>query len=127
MGEKIMNKADWENWITLVLGIWLFFVPWTIPTEALAASVVSLASWNFWIVGAVIAVSAGMALDELKPWEEWVNLALGLWLVICPWVIGFTPAKGLMLNALIVGAGVMVFSGIALPVAQRNVQQKQGG
>jgi hypothetical protein len=119
-----MNKADWENWISMVLGIWLFFVPWIFPSTALAASVGNLADWNFWIVGVVVAVSSGMALDELKPWEEWTNLVLGFWLLISPWVLNFAAAQNLMLNAVILGGGIMVFSGIALPAALKNAQHE---
>src|SRR6185312_14559076 len=44
---------------------------------------------NFWIVGAVIAVIAVMALFNLKPWEEWTNVIAGAWLFLSPWVFGY--------------------------------------
>lgn len=120
-----MRRATWENSIAFVLGIWLFFVPWAIPTNNLAASTEFLASWNFWIIGTLTTVSAGMALDELKPWEEWVNLALGMWLLISPWFIGFNHASGLMLNAAIGGLTIAVMATIALPIAHQQAQQQR--
>jgi len=76
--------------------------------------------WNFWIVGAIVFVSAAFALQDIKPWEEWTNLLAGLWLIISPWMFGYANQSNLLWNSLIVGLAVSVFSGMALPIAQRR-------
>lgn len=118
-----MNKAIWENWTNLVLGIWLFITPWMFTTS-LSADVTMRASWNFWIIGASIAVAAGLALQDIKPWEEWVSLALGVWMFISPWVFAYATDTNLLWNSLIAGAAVAVFSGISIPIAQRLQHQR---
>lgn len=118
-----MNQAKWENWTNLVLGIWFFITPWIIPS-ALEGRALQIAGWNSWVVGAVVAISAGLALQDLKPWEEWVNLVLGVWIVLSPWIFGYVTETGLLWNSVIVGAVIAVLSGFALPVAQKLQHQK---
>lgn len=116
------NKAEWENWANLVLGIWLFFSPW-IFLENLNVVAMSV-NINFWLAGILIAISAGVALQQLKPWEEWVNLILGVWVILSPWIMGFAAQKYLVWNSIVVGLAIAVLSGIALPVAQKLQRQE---
>jgi hypothetical protein len=113
-----MKNAQWENWVNLVLGVWLFATPWTVA-HRLAADLTNMMSWNSWLVGLAVAISAGMALQELKPWEEWVNLVLGVWIVLSPWIFGYASEASLTWNSIVVGLCIAVFSGISIPVAQK--------
>jgi hypothetical protein len=40
---------------------------------------------------------------SLKHWQDAVNLALGAWLVLSPWALGFQGETTPMMNAVIVG------------------------
>ncbi|MER3406665.1 MAG: hypothetical protein C4289_17095, partial [Chloroflexota bacterium] len=40
----------------------------------------------------------------------WLNVILGLWLIISPWVLGYTTTTAAFYNALIVGVLVAVFA-----------------
>lgn len=46
----LSQLAEWEDWINLVFGIWLFFSPWLFGYFHSAG-----AAWNSWIVGILIA------------------------------------------------------------------------
>lgn len=118
-----MKNAKWENWTNFALGIWLFLTPW-VMASGLTSDMAARGSWNSWLVGAVIAISAAMALQDLKPWEELVNLALGIWMILSPWIFGYTAEPTLFWNSIIVGAAVVVFSGLSIPVAQKLQYQK---
>ncbi|MBI4205914.1 MAG: SPW repeat protein [Betaproteobacteria bacterium] len=48
-----------------------------------------------------------------KRWQDWVNLALGLWLFVSPWVLGYAMQEGAAWNAYIMGAGIVVCAAIA--------------
>lgn len=113
--REIMKNADWENVVNLVLGVWLFVSPWSVPHGAMTSAAVA-ADWNFWIVGIIVAVSAGMALQDIKPWEEWLDLVLGVWMFLSPWILGFSKHNALFINALIVGGIITVLSALALQV-----------
>ena len=68
------------------------------------------AMWDHYLVDALVAVFAVVALMGFKAWEEWVNFVLGAWLVISPWLFGFSTAAGLTWNALIVGILIILFA-----------------
>jgi SPW repeat-containing protein len=67
----------------LILGAFLFLSPWIFAFPA------GTQSQNAWISGAIIAVLAIAALAAFAVWEEWLNLIVGLWVVVSPWVLGF--------------------------------------
>ena len=117
-----MKKAQWENWVNFALGVWLFITPW-IMSHNLMSDTAVMVNWNAWIAGAVVAITAGLALQDLRPWEEWVNLALGAWMILSPWIFGYAAERGLMWNSIVVGLAIAVFSGLALPVAQKLQHQ----
>ena len=98
----------WQDWVNLVLGLWVLISPWALRFATAEHA------WNAYLVGAGIAILAAAALIAFQPWEEWVNLALGAWLLISPWLLGFSTATIAMWNAVIIGALVVVFAGWAL-------------
>jgi hypothetical protein len=67
----------------LVAAVFLFVSPWL---YAFSLERVELDMWVSGIAIAVVSLAAAVAFTE---WEEWITLALGLWLVISPWVLGF--------------------------------------
>lgn len=101
-------KTRWQDWINLIVGAWLFFSPWLLKYATLGT-----ASWDSFIFGVAIVVFAVWALYAPKAWEELTNLILGAWLIISPWVLGFSTNRLVMWNLVIVGAIVAASSGIA--------------
>jgi hypothetical protein len=112
------ENAIWQNWLNLIIGAWVFVIPWTV-SHGPPSSGMSGAMWNFWLVGSIVFISSALAIQNIKPWEEWVNLTAGVWLLISPWIFGYQTQTGLLWNALIAGAVVSALSGLALPVAVR--------
>jgi hypothetical protein len=77
--------------VNIVAGLGLFLSPWLFGFSA-----EPYAAWNAWIVGAAIAVIAAAALYAFYEAEEWVNLVLGIWALIAPWVLGFSAVTAAM-------------------------------
>ncbi|HVX79149.1 MAG TPA: SPW repeat protein [Bradyrhizobium sp.] len=110
-----------ENWsnaklcdvANLILGAFLFFSPWIFGFEA------GKASQNANIAGVIIVILAIAALAAFAVWEEWLNLIVGLWTLVAPWVLGFqgTPA---MTVHVIVGIAVAVLAAIELWLMSHN-------
>ena len=98
-------RQRWEDWINCILGIWLFFSPWI-----LSYSTNHVAAWNAYVIGIALFVFTIWALSIPKPWEEWVNAVLGLWLVVSPWVLAFSTQLVPAWNAVICGLIVLVLS-----------------
>lgn len=109
-----MGAKRWQDWVILVLGVWLFFSPLFMGyTDTGAAS-------NAYVIGVAVALFAILALIDMRVWEEWINLVLGAWLVISPFVLGYSTFEGPTWNHIIVGlliAGDAVWA-IARPVPQ---------
>lgn len=105
-----------ENWTNaklcdvanLVLGAFLFVSPWIFGFAAGAAS------QNAYVAGIAIAVLAIAALAAFAVWEEWLNLIVGLWTLIAPWVLGFEGNRTAMTVHVVVGILVAVLAAIEL-------------
>lgn len=92
-----MKQGLWQDWVNLVLGVWLFLAPWFGLGESQPAA------WNSWIFGLAIAVLAIGAISQPQKWEEWTNLAIGVWLILAPFVLGFSGETGALWNHVIIG------------------------
>lgn len=82
MKVKFEHPRDLLN---LVLAALLFVSPWLLgfAGEPLAAA-------TAWVTGLVIAVVALAALFiKSVAWVESISLAMGVWTVAAPWILGF--------------------------------------
>ncbi len=93
-----MTVKHWQDPVNLVLGLWLIASPW-----ALGYAAETPPMWNAVILGILVGAAALIALFRVMAWEEWVNLAFGAWLVVSPWILGFSGLAAAMWNAVIVG------------------------
>jgi hypothetical protein len=101
--EKL--TIQWKDAGNLFLGLWLAVSPW-----ALSYAHEATPAWNAHVVGVVIAVAALAALAAFQKWEEWVNAALGAWLIVSPFLLGFSAIGAALWNQLIVGLVVLVLA-----------------
>ena len=96
----------WQDGINVLFGIWLFFSPWILGFY----SSIPAASGNFFVVGIAVIVFAVIAMNVRTAWEEWVNFALGIWMIISPWVAGYSANVAARDNAVILGVLTAVVS-----------------
>lgn len=93
-----MDRGLWQDWVNVVFGVWLFISPFFgIGIESPAAV------WNAYIMGLAIALIALAAVSQPRKWEEWINLIIGVWLIIAPFALDFTYLQGATWNQIIVG------------------------
>jgi len=96
---------QWEDWCDWALGIWLMLSPWILLFEYDEP-----AMRNAVIVGVLVVGAEAVTLSSFKVWEEWMNVALGVWLVLSPWLLGVSSAAA-KVNFVIVG---LLIAGLAL-------------
>ena len=96
IGKRL--TVQWKDAVNFVLGLWLIVSPWALGFAAEPAP-----AWNAWAVGVIIAVAAAAALIAFHKWEEWVEAALGLWLIVSPYLLGFATQMSPTWNSVIVG------------------------
>ena len=104
-----------ENWTNaklcdvanLILGALLFVAPWIYGFDA------GTVSTNAHITGTAIAILAMAALAAFAVWEEWLNLVVGLWALVSPWVLGFQGTTAMTAHV-VIGAAVAILAAIEL-------------
>jgi hypothetical protein len=95
--RSILSR-QWRDGVNVVVGLWLIASPW-----ALGYATLTTPAWNAYVVGVIIAVAALAALFAFHAWEEWVSVALGAWLLVSPWLLGFAATSTALWNQLVVG------------------------
>jgi hypothetical protein len=95
---------QWEDWASWMLGLWLLLSPW-----ALFFDQETIALENAVAVGALVIIAEIIELSIFRGWEEWVNIALGAWLALSPWVLGIASAAARW-NFVVVGALVVALA-----------------
>ncbi len=80
------------DFVNLALGVFLFLSPWIFGFTS------DLGWHTSWIAGTAISIIAISSIWDLVAFlptfdffetEEWLILAIGLWLAACPWPLGF--------------------------------------
>jgi hypothetical protein len=79
------------------------------------------AATNNHIVGPLVVACSIISIAEVTRPVRWVNLLLGAWLVLAPWVLGFSPGGAMASDIL---AGVLV---AALATWRGARKQRFGG
>jgi hypothetical protein len=113
--------SEWTNArlcdvANLILGAILFVSPWIYGFASGAQS------QNAFISGIVIAVIAIAALAAFAVWEEWLNLIVGLWVLVSPWVLGFQGTTAMTVHV-VIGILVAVLAAIELWLMYQQPQR----
>ncbi|HXD39709.1 MAG TPA: SPW repeat protein [Ramlibacter sp.] len=93
----------WQDPVNAIMGVWLILSPWVLGFQS---DLIALA--NAVIIGVLLIAAALGAIFVPRAWEEWTETALGAWLAMSPWVLGF--------NALQTATGAAVASGVVVMV-----------
>jgi hypothetical protein len=98
-----------RDWVIALLGLWLM-----VSSRVLHFAGIPLdANWNLWVVGATIILLCGVGrfvAEGRSPWRDGGHAALGLWLMVSPWVLEFSANMTARTNAVSVGFLVAVLA-----------------
>jgi SPW repeat len=115
---KIYLPTQWTGWTTWLLGIWLCLSPWAILFEFETP-----AMRNAVLLGVLIIFVEVIELSIFRGWEEWINVALGAWLIASPWILGIaSPAA--RANFIIVGVLVVALALYEMWQIRQNPENK---
>jgi hypothetical protein len=95
MRERSASGASGNSWVNTLLGIWMIISPFVLGFHS------SKAIWNNVITGVVVGILAIIRWSIHQPGWSWLNLILGIWLVISPFVFFLSGAA--MWNNVILG------------------------
>lgn len=105
-----MLRKHWQNWIITTLGCWLAVTPWLQNSVPADGGLATPASWSFIAAGSAAAVLAAAAQYTGNSWEEWGCVAIGIWLVLSPWMLGFTDNGLTAWTAVLCGSAITVLA-----------------
>lgn len=95
---------SWSLWLATAIGVWLMFAP-----AAFGIGIEQAAADSDHLVGSIIIVIAIISLAEVARPARFLNVPLGLWLIIAPWFLpGSTTAS--QWNSAAMGVAVVLLS-----------------
>jgi hypothetical protein len=84
-----------SGWVNIVLGMWVIVSPFVIAFHS------AKAVWSNVIAGVIVGILALIRWSMRQPGWSWLNLVVGTWLVISPFVLFLSAAA--MWNNVILG------------------------
>lgn len=94
------GQVNIASGLNILLGLWLIASPWVFSFSSLQGAL-----WNSIIVGVVVVVLAWVRITNPTRyvWASWVNLLLGLWILVSPWIFSFSTNTGALWDSVITG------------------------
>ena len=120
MEGTVITARRWQDGANLVLGAWLFGSPWVLAYSGTSAA------WSAYAMGAGLVVFALIAAYMPKAWEEIINMLIGVWLVMSPFVLAPVPTD-VALHTVLVGILATAFAIWAMSNDQRFYKRWQRG
>lgn len=112
------TTTRWQDWSSFALGVWLAVSPWAAGYHGNDA-----ATGNAAVAGLALALAAHYEASCSQDAAEWLNLAIGLWLVGAPLALGFTAHPAAAANSVGVGAIVALLALSALGLHKELVRR----
>ena len=118
--------------INLLAGLWLIIAPFFYDFAIMGQNFMgqtpnALATGIFMVFGFVIAVLAIVRLanayrlsgfQRSTIWLSWINVLIGIWLIIAPFVLGYNTFTVALWNSIIVGVIVAAFGAWSVLTAE---------
>lgn len=105
MNMPMKEQIRTARGLNVLAGIWLIISPYVLGFSG------SMAATNAIIVGIIVGVLAliGATSPESVLWTSWINIVLGVWMIISPFILGFTGGA-VVINSIILGIIVIALS-----------------
>jgi SPW repeat len=109
-GIRLFNvHYVWEDCLSMVLGALIVLTSWMVgdgATQSVATNAV--------IVGILVLALGASEFLDLRRWEEGLETACGLWLIVSPFIFGYADAGTLRYWHFVLGAAVVLLAVLEL-------------
>ena len=98
-----LSTRRWQDQGILLLGIWLIVSPWVMgyPSDSQPAV-------NAFIAGAIMAALAAFDLYKTYAWAVFLNIIIGIWVAVSPWLVNVMRDTAMSASLLLVGLATVV-------------------
>lgn len=93
------TERRWQDGVMIVLGLWMILSPFSLRYPDTAG----IAALSSYIFGVAVIVFAALALYRPQMWEEWVNLVLGIGMILAPFALRFDTDTVARWNHIVLG------------------------
>jgi hypothetical protein len=124
------DQSRWASGLNVLVGLWLLISPFVLGFSAPTnVPFRPSAMWNDIILGIVIAIIAAIRFFGAyqATWLSWLNVILGIWVIVSPWVLGFSSTPTPMWDNVIVGIVVVILGIWAAVTSPRPTTMTQTG
>jgi uncharacterized membrane protein YeaQ/YmgE (transglycosylase-associated protein family) len=95
----------WQDVVNALLGVGVVCSPWILGFQGTTTPTA-----NAVVVGVALIAAALGAMIVPRAWEEWTECGLGVWLIVSPWLLGFSTQREPMLAAVVSGLVIAVLA-----------------
>jgi len=99
------KPKHWQDSANALLGVWLLLSPWVSRFSGDITATV-----NSVVVGVALLAAALGAMLMPRAWEEWTEAVLGLWLIVAPWVLGYSGLANALYASVVIGIVVLALA-----------------
>lgn len=92
------SPKRWQDRLVLLLGIWMIISPFVFGYPYGSGGAI-----NAYCSGVAMLVLAAVDLSGTYAWAVGLNVLLGIWLIISPWVVNGLPGSSFDANEISVG------------------------
>jgi VIT1/CCC1 family predicted Fe2+/Mn2+ transporter len=115
MELKHRSELTAINIISAALGAFLVASPWLFGFSGERTATLSAC-----ITGVLIGLVALVSFIQLREWEGWTGLMLGVWALVAPWILGFDGLVAAMWSHVGVGVAVAAMAALELWMMHRD-------
>ncbi len=121
--RPVRSQNAGASGLNILLGIWLIIAPFVLGYARIEA-----AQTNDVIVGIIVAIIATIRTFGAftQPGWSWVNVLLGVWLIIAPFVLGYSGGPTPLWNDIILGVVIAILAWTSAASSPKNLPPGNG-
>ena len=116
------EQVETASGLDVLAGIWLMVSPFVLDFGRFN---LEHATANNLVLGFMVAVLASVRAfaAQRQAWLSWINAAVGLWVWLSPWILGFSAYRSATTNNIVLGVIVIVLACWSALVTESAVQK----
>ena len=93
----------WQDRVILLIGIWLILSPLVFGYPSTSAPAI-----NAYVAGVIMALLAAFDHYKTYVWAVVLNVVIGAWTAVSPWLVGTVPDRMMTTSLLVSGVATIV-------------------